>query len=77
MKIGWIRWDCGTYGLQIEDDNSRWGFYLAAAGGTWDGGFGGPSAEWTLVSADEVPAAAREELLDECDDEILAELEGK
>jgi hypothetical protein len=30
----------GKYYLQVEDNSSRWGFYLTDGDSAWDGGFG-------------------------------------
>ena len=59
MNARFVLTNDGTWLLQVEDENSRWGFYLMDDDGqAWDGGFGWDS--WQLVPDDQVPQEVRE-----------------
>jgi hypothetical protein len=63
VESGYVR-SGNTWLVQVSDQDSRWGFYLASDDQTWDGGFGAlpNGAEWEAVSLDEVPPEVQERL---------------
>ena len=61
MHKGYVRLDNGKYAVQIPDEESPWGFYLATDDATYDGGFG-LAESWEAVPARSVSSSARKRL---------------
>lgn len=63
IRTGYVMTEDGTIFAQIPDPDSRWGFYLADADQTWDGGLG-LSGEWEAIEDDDarITEADRERL---------------
>lgn len=62
----YVKGDNGEYYVQVKDENSRWGFYLAQAFGddsqSWDGGFDSGASTWEIVPVSKVPRKVRREM---------------
>jgi hypothetical protein len=63
IRAGYVITETGKVLVQVPDESSRWGFYLADDDQTWDGGFG-VASEWDLVADDDprITDADRERL---------------
>lgn len=62
MVAGYVTDGSGRYLVQVPDPTSRWGFFLADADQSWDGGFGSGFRSWHLVPEDQVPPKVRRAL---------------
>jgi len=71
MRERWVLVTSGVgayeYMLQVDDQDSKWGFYLTDGDQSWDGGFG-IAESWEVIPIQAVPREELENIY--CDEDV-------